>query len=250
VHRVRFIGPGRAGRSFAVALSDAGWEVAGVLGRRDDPTDAARGVEVLVISTPDDVVGEVARAVRPERGCVVTHLAAALGLDVLAPHERRASIHPLMPLPTPQIGAARLASGISFAVSGDPVVAEMAASLGGRVFTVDDSRRAAYHAAACIAANHVVALLGQLERVARLAGLDLEAFLGLARAAVDDVAELGPAAALTGPAARGDWATLERHRQALPPEERPAYDAGIGLALRLADEREAGRLLETLGASS
>ena len=55
-----------------------------------------------------------------------------------------------------------------------------------------DGDRAAYHAAACIAANHVVALLGQVERVAASVGLDLEAFLPLTRAAVDDVAALGP----------------------------------------------------------
>ena len=59
--------------------------------------------------------------------------------------------------------------------------------------------------------------------------------MDLTRAAVDDVARLGPRRALTGPAARGDWATLGRHRDALAPEERPGYNAGVGLALRLAD---------------
>ena len=54
-----------------------------------------------------------------------------------------------------------------------------------------DGDRAAYHAAACIAANHVVALLGQVERVAASVGLDLESFLPLTSAAVDDVARSG-----------------------------------------------------------
>ena len=49
----------------------------------------------------------------------------------------------------------------------------------------------AWAAAACIAANHVVALLGQVERVAASVGLDLESFLPLTRAAVDDVDALG-----------------------------------------------------------
>ena len=82
-----------------------------------------------------------------------------------------------------------------------------------------DEDRAAYHAAACIAANHVVALMGQVERVASEIGLDLDVFLGLSRAALADVEALGPSAALTGPAARGDTATLARHRAALAPEE-------------------------------
>ena len=93
--------------------------------------------------------------------------------------------------------------------------------------------RARYHAAACLASNHLVALLGQVERVAALAGVGLDVYLDLVRATVDNVAALGPAAALTGPAARGDEATLARHRAALPDEERPAYDALAERALRL-----------------
>jgi predicted short-subunit dehydrogenase-like oxidoreductase (DUF2520 family) len=110
----------------------------------------------------------------------------------------------------------------------------MVACLGGRVVEVADGDRAAYHAAACIAANHVVALLGQVERVAASVGLDLESFLPLTRAAVDDVAALGAGAALTGPARRGDWATLSRHLDALPESERAGYQAGAALATRLA----------------
>ena len=110
----------------------------------------------------------------------------------------------------------------------------MVESLGGRLVEVADDDRAAYHAAACIAANHVVALLGQVERVAASVGLDLESFLPLTRAALDDVDALGAAAALTGPARRGDWATLSRHLDALPEGERPGYQAGAALATRLA----------------
>jgi predicted short-subunit dehydrogenase-like oxidoreductase (DUF2520 family) len=178
---------------------------------------------------------------------VVVHLAASLGLDVLGRHGRRASLHPLVPLPNPTVGAARLISGIGFAVAGDPVAEEMARSLGGRPFAVADTDRAAYHAAACVAANHVVALLGQVERIASAAGLDIDAFLDLSRAAIDDVARLGPAAALTGPAARGDWSTLERHRRALADEERAGYNACAALAHRLAAE-PAGSLREQLAA--
>jgi predicted short-subunit dehydrogenase-like oxidoreductase (DUF2520 family) len=234
VHTIRFIGPGRAGTSLAAALSAHGWDVVGFLGRRHDLADAALGVDVLVIATPDDAVAAVAAAVRPVAGTTVVHLSGSLGLDALAPHALRGALHPLVPLPNASVGAARLASGVTFAVAGAPVTRFMVESLGGRTVEVADADRAAYHAAACIAANHVVALLGQVERVAATAGLDLEAFLPLTRAAVDDVAELGPRAALTGPAVRGDWATLSRHLDALPAGERAAYQAGAALAMQLA----------------
>ena len=231
---VRLIGPGRAGRSLAAALADAGCAVRGVLGRGDDVSSAAAGVDLIVLATPDAAVAEVAAAVAPAPGTVVAHLSGALGLDVLAPHARRASLHPLVPLPSPEVGRLRLRGGATFAVAGDPLAREVVGLLGGRTIVVDDARRAAYHAAACIASNHVVALLGQVERVAADAGLELADFLGLTRAALADVSDLGPAAALTGPAARGDEATLARHRAALHDDEIPGYEAGVALARRLA----------------
>jgi predicted short-subunit dehydrogenase-like oxidoreductase (DUF2520 family) len=235
VQSIRIIGPGRAGTSLAAALSARGWEVVGFLGRHDDVREAARDVDVLVIATPDDLVADVAAAVAPRPETTVLHLSGSLGLNVLAPHQRRGALHPLVPLPNAAVGAARLVSGVTFAVSGAGVARSLALSLGGRVVEVADADRAAYHAAACIAANHVVALLGQVERVAALAGLDLEAFLPLTRAAVDDVAALGPLQALTGPAVRGDWDTLSRHLDALPARERAGYQAGAALATQLAE---------------
>ena len=229
---IRVIGPGRAGRSLARALDQVGWGVE-LLGRRDDLERAAHGVDALVVATPDGAIGPTASSVAADPSTVVVHLSGSLGLDVLGAHPRRASLHPLVPLPDAVTGAKRLLDGITFAVSGDPMARRMAQALGGRTVEVDEGRRAAYHAAACVAANHVVALLGQVERIAASAGLDLATFLDLTRAAVDDAARLGPERALTGPAARGDWGTLRRHLDALAPDERPAYRAGVALAMRL-----------------
>ena len=231
---IRIIGPGRAGTSLAAALSARGWAFAGFLRRGEDVADAARDVDVLVVATPDDAIAEVAAAVTPVAGTTVVHLSGSLGLDVLAPHPQRGAVHPLVPLPNGEVGAARLCSGVTFAVAGAPMARQVVASLGGRAVEVSDEERPAYHAAACIAANHVVALLGQVERVAATVGLDLASFLPLTRAAVDDVATLGASDALTGPARRGDWATLSRHLDALPETERPGYQAGAALATRLA----------------
>ncbi len=240
----RVIGPGRAGRSLMAALEAAGdFESRGALGRHDPLHAAAAGVDLLVIATPDDQVGRVAASVVPVGSTVVVHLSGSLGLDVLGTHPRRGSVHPLVPLPTATTGAERLRSGITFAVAGDPMTRAVVASLGGRAQTVEDPDRASYHAAATIAANHMVALVGQVERVAGSAGLPLDAFAELMRAALDDAVNLGPRRALTGPASRGDWDTVDRHRHALATlpghrTELAAYDAMVGLARRLAMEPE------------
>jgi len=238
VRRVRIVGPGRAGRSLARALAAAGWEVAGVLGRGDDVAGAGDGVDLVVLATPDAAIAEVAQRVRPRPGVVVAHLSGAAGLEVLAPHERRAAVHPLMALPTAEVGARRLRGGW-FAVAGDPVATEVVAALGGRAFVVDDADRPAYHAAAVVASNHVVALLGQVERLAAAVGVPFEAYLDLVAATLDNVRDLGPGAALTGPAARGDEDTIRAHMAALPPAEREAYAALADAARRLAADHRA-----------
>lgn len=231
---LRVIGPGRAGRSLAAALSASGWRVAGLLGRGDDVRDAAHGVDLLVVATPDAVVADTAALVEPDTAAVVAHLSGSLPLDVLAPHPRRASLHPLRALPTTGTSL----TGAWFAVAGDPLARRAVADLGGHPIAVAEDARAGYHAAAVIASNHVVALLGQVERVARDAGVPLAAFFDLVRGTVDNVERLGPVDALTGPVARGDWQTVQRHLDALPPEERGAYGAMVSLAERLVEERE------------
>ena len=241
---VRIIGPGRAGTSLALALTNVGWDVAPMLGRHDDVTEAATGVQLLVLATPDDVIDDVSARVRPVESTVVAHLSGSLGLGALTGHERRAAVHPLVALPTPEIGARRLV-GAWYAVAGDQLADKVVAALGGRAFVVDDDHRAAYHAAAVIASNHLVALMGQVQRLAEEVDVPFEAYLDLAAATLANVGDLGPARALTGPAARGDEATIRRHLRALPTDERKAYrgmaDAARRLAARAADPGDAER---------
>jgi len=235
--RVRVIGAGRAGGSFAAALAAAGWTVHGPLNRTDDIAGAADGVDLVLICVSDRAVAEVAALIEPSPLVVVAHIAGSLGLDVLASHPRRGAVHPLVSLPDAALGATRL-DGAWFAVAGDgldsaQLIDAIVATLHGRSFAIADADRAAYHAAACVAANHLVALLGQVERVAASTGAPFEAYLDLVRGAVENVAAVGPAAALTGPAARGDLATIERHLAAIDPSERPAYEALADQARRL-----------------
>jgi predicted short-subunit dehydrogenase-like oxidoreductase (DUF2520 family) len=145
-------------------------------------------------------------------------------------------MHPLVPLPSGELGARRLV-GATYCVAGDEIIVELARSLEGRVIALRDEQRTAYHATAVVAANHLVALMGHVARLAQEAGLSLEDFLPLARQALDDVAEFGPHDALTGPASRGDMATIDAHLAAIPESERSTYVALANAAFELAEER-------------
>lgn len=266
---IALVGPGRAGMAVAVALRARGRRVVAVAGRAPDApstragadrlgariadvADVGAAADLLVLATPDAAVPDVAAlavAALPP-GALVVHLAGSLGVGAFdAAAARRADVrfgalHPLVSLPSAELGAARLA-GAWCAIAGDPDVIELATELGMSPFAVDDATRPAYHAAAAVAANHLVALLGQVERLARATGVPFEAFLPLVRSAVDNVAALGPLAALTGPVARGDVGTVAAHLRALPADERCGYRALAAEALRLAGRAD-GELEELL----
>lgn len=255
--RVALVGPGRAGGACCLALRRRGDEIVAVAGRSPDapatvaiaalldapatPIEAASaGADLVVVAVPDAALSMVARAIASsvEPGALVVHLAGSIGLSVLAPiteHTPDAAIgalHPLQTLPSPEAGADRLAGAWAAVAGGDRVVA-LATDLGLRPFTVADADRAGYHATACVASNHLVALLGQVERLAAAAGVPTEAFEPLVRATVEHVLARGAAGALTGPVARGDVETVARHLAALPDRERRAYTALADAALVL-----------------
>lgn len=240
---VLVVGTGRAGGSFAAALAGAGWQV-GTAGHEQCPllTGGELGRHDLVLlCVPDQAVAGCAEVLAAPDDTVVAHCAGSLGLEVLHPAARRASVHPLVSLPDPHLGSERL-RGAWFAVAGDPIARRVVDSLGGRSVEVTDDRRVAYHAAATVASNHLVGLLAQVERIAAGAGVPLEAYLELARGSLDSVAALGPADALTGPVARGDWGTVRAHLEALPPGERAAYLAGVAQVALLAGREVPGSL--------
>ncbi len=241
----RVIGRGRAGGSIARALVSVGWEERPALGRGDDVAAAGHDVDLVVIATPDAAIEPVATAVDRQPDTVVVHLSGSKGLAVLGDHHRVGALHPLMTLPNAERGSQLLRGGdeseggVWFAVAGDPLVTEIVEQLGGRAVVVDDADRERYHATAAVASNHLVALLGQVERLARQIGVPPEAYLALAEASLANVRDLGAAAALTGPAARGDTATIEAHVAALARGERELY-----LVLARAAAALAGRQLD------
>ncbi len=239
--RFTLVGPGRAGLAMAGALTDVGWERSRTYRRGDDVGDAALGVDACIIATPDAVIVETAQRIDPGNA-VVMHLSGATPLRALGEENEVAAIHPLQSLPNPTAGRAALRHAY-FAVAGNRIARDMAEQLSGKFFEIGDSDRALYHCAAAIASNHSVALMGQVERLAASIGVPFEAFAPLVTSSLANVWELDPAAALTGPAARGDLDTLDVHRRALAehaPDELESYDALVALAQRLAGEVERG----------
>lgn len=211
--RCTIVGRGRVGHALAAALRRAGWTVDGPLGR--DATPSATDGDVVVLAVPDGEIAAAAAAVPP--GPLVGHCSGATGLEPLAPHEGF-SLAPVMTI-AGEASHADLPGATCLVDGATPralAAAEaLAAAAGMRAAHVPAEDRPAYHAAAALASNYLLALEDAAERLAATAGLDRAALAPLVRATVANWAEHGAAAALTGPLARGDEATVERQRAAV-----------------------------------
>jgi predicted short-subunit dehydrogenase-like oxidoreductase (DUF2520 family) len=235
-------------------LSRAPHPVAPLLRQAPEPWGAViPAADVVILAVPDDVIGQVAARVALGHGLgerhVVLHLSGRLDASALAPLRSTGaalgSFHPLQTVADPVAAPARL-RGAHAALEGDPrAVAAgraLAAALGLVPVVLGGAGKVLYHAGAVMVANYTVTLVGVAERLARAAGVPVtlaeRLYLPLLRGALENLEELGPARALTGPVRRGDDGTIRAHLEALEPEDRVLYAALGRAALELA--REAG----------
>lgn len=231
---VAIVGDGRVGRALAAALRIAGLEVHGPLGRGA----TAAGADIVLLAVPDAEIEAAAALIAP--GPMVGHVSGATTLAPLARHEAF-GIHPLMTVAHGDVSFAGAPAALAGSSAEALETAErLAVVLGMHPFRVADVDRAAYHAAASIAANFLVTIEGFAEQLATTAGVPREALGPLVRAAVDAWQEHGAASALTGPIARGDEDTVARQRAAIVermPERVALFDALAAATRELADAR-------------
>ena len=267
---IGIVGAGAVGTALGVALSRAGWPIHAVAsrdpGRRDhfrslvevtrvfaDPEPILDEVELIILAVPDDVVPALAASLRMYSGQAMVHTSGALGAEVLAPAmaagTQIGAFHPLVAFADTERAVAAL-HGATVAIEGDDqlagLLADMAEAVGATAVRLAPGSKAAYHAAAVLAAGGFVALLDAIAELGRVAGLDeagslaiygplIEGTLGNARA-------LGIRAALTGPMTRGDIGTLQAHLDTLREHAPGVLDLYVAAGVRevaLAEERGA-----------
>lgn len=267
------VGPGRLGGAMAKLLVSAGIKVRFVAARR---LEAARravrfigagtpvvldakelaDASVILLTVSDAALAPLARRLASLRaswrGKVVLHTCGALPSAVLAPLKRRGaaigSLHPFQTIPDPTTGFRNLPCSF-WAIEGDALACQvadrLARALDGMPFRVRPSWKTLYHAAAVLSCGGVVTLLDHAARLLRRAGVPAEIvrpMLGqFVSETIGNFVRLGARKALTGPAVRGDWETIERHRRALrrhAPELIEVYQPLVRAMVRLAHRRQ------------
>jgi predicted short-subunit dehydrogenase-like oxidoreductase (DUF2520 family) len=217
IERAHVIGSGRVGSALGARLRERGVAVT-----EDDP-------DVVLLCVPDTAIADVSRCLAPGRAWV-GHVSGATPLAALEPHERRFSLHPLQSFD--RSGNPAQLEGVWAAITGETgealaVARELAEKLGVRPFELADGDRTLYHAGAVFASNYLVTL----QRAAVRLGVPPEGVVPLMRGTIAHGFEL------TGPIARGDWATVDAHKEAIRakrPELEHLYDTLAGATVLLA----------------
>ncbi len=264
------VGAGAVGTALGVALSRAGWPIGAVAsrdaGRRQRFRELVPGarafaeanalvddVELVILAVPDDIVASLAASLRLYAGQAIVHTSGLLGAEVLEPAlaagTQAGAFHPLVAFADLDRALEAL-RGATIAIEGDDELAahlgDMAEAIGGVPVRLAPGSKAAYHAAAVLAAGGVIGLLDTIREVATAIGLDeagaLSIYLPLLEQTVANARTLGIARSLTGPATRGDAGTIAAHLGTLgdaAPDALDVYRALLARDVRIAQGRGA-----------
>jgi predicted short-subunit dehydrogenase-like oxidoreductase (DUF2520 family) len=156
------------------------------------------------------------------QGQYVMHMSGALTSEALAPAALQGavvlSVHPLQSFANSE-QAIKILPGSIFSIEGDaagmPIAQRIVEDLGGRFFPIRKESKPLYHAGACAASNYLVTLISQAIELLATSGIPREmclpALLPLVEGTLHNIKQVGIPQALTGPIARGDTSTIERH---------------------------------------
>ncbi|OBJ30327.1 Rossmann-like and DUF2520 domain-containing protein [Mycolicibacter heraklionensis] len=221
--------------------------------------DVAADAELLLLAVPDTelagIVSGLAATGAVRAGTIVVHTSGAIGISVLAPLTEQGclplAIHPAMTFTGSDEDIDRLSESCFGITAADEIgfaIAEaLTLEIGAEPFRVEESARTLYHAALCHGGNHVVTVIDDALAALRAAlpgrigstvaddpdGIAERVLGPLVRAALANTLRDGRAA-LTGPVARGDSATLARHLRALAAVDPDLAEAYRTNALRTA----------------
>lgn len=272
------VGAGRVGRALGRRLRERGARIGCVVTRSEaSARKAVRFIgagnpcagmtrqllssRIILIATPDDeiagVAGELARIGGEElRGKIVLHTSGPLDSRVLLPvHERGGAVGSMHPLQSFSGVTVPSLDGKVFSIEGDPaavkVARQIARSLGGTPVRIARDKKLLYHAAAAMAAGHVLAVEEAATQLLVSVGMRrseaVRALLPLTRQVLDNFERLGPRAAWTGPLSRKDYKVVKAHTEVLQelPEEFAQSNEWLNrLAARVLSQDADGMLAE------
>jgi predicted short-subunit dehydrogenase-like oxidoreductase (DUF2520 family) len=231
-------------------------------------SDLIAACDLVFLAVPDGVIAPTWESICHMagdgtvdlRGKCIAHCSGALASTVLAGAQDLGafgySVHPLFAVSSKTETYRELPKAL-FTVEGAPQhmddIVAMLRQCGNQVQEIAAADKVRYHAAAVMASNLVVGLYqtaaDQLERCGFSHGAAAQALAPLFLGNAEHIAHDGPAAALTGPAERGDTATIDKHLACLEGDDREMYQLITKVLYRVADEKHGAATANVGGAA-
>ncbi len=194
----------------------------------DTKEDVITASDAIIFSTPDGAIKNVWDSINKDclQGKIICHLSGSLSSDVFSGIELydayAISIHPLFAFSDKE-SAYRQLNEVCFTIEGDCYAVSVWQSilhkLGNESIEISKEVKPAYHAAASVVSNHVIAVLHAGYKMLEMCGFsETEArrfSANLVRYNVEHVIADGCVSALTGPIERGDVGTVKKHLGAI-----------------------------------
>jgi len=246
--KIGFIGAGTVGTALAVLLNRQGYQIVAVASRsRASAEKLAKGIngcrvvnnqevanvaDLVFITTPDDAIATIVSQVKWPKGCSVVHCSGADSTDILEPARKSGAtvggFHPLQTFAGVKQAIENI-PGSTFATEAEEplltTLKDMATALGGHWIRLKASEKVAYHAAAVFASNYLVTLVKMSTDLWQTFAIPTDqatqALLPLIRGTLNNIETIGIPQCLTGPIARGDTGTVNKHLKTLH-EKAPA----------------------------
>ncbi|UCH43812.1 MAG: DUF2520 domain-containing protein [Dehalococcoidales bacterium] len=241
--RTGFIGTGTVGTALATTLSARGYQVVAVYNRSKESAvklaryingclavDSGQAVadttELVFITTPDDAIPSVVAGIQWRPNQSVVHCSGADSTDVLEPARQLGAqvgaFHPLQTFASVKQAIDNI-PGSTFAIEAEEplntTLKEMANTLEGQWIELKASDKVLYHAAAVIACNYLVTLVKVATDLWQTFNIPVyqatKALMPLLQGTLNNIDSIGIPNCLTGPIARGDTGTINKHLKAL-----------------------------------
>ena len=228
---IAIIGAGRIANHLGKRLRAKGLRVVQVLNRTaqpaqtlaeelgcswsDDWADLHPEAEWLLLAVRDDAIAGVAAALAPYAGeALATHTSGATPGAVLAPYFKRYGV--FYPLQSFSLERTPVWSKVPFCVDAQSeadvvILKKMAKVVGNLVYQVNDEQRALLHVAAVFANNIATHCFVIAEKILEGQELPFELLHPLMEETLAKALSESPETMQTGPAARGDAETVQRH---------------------------------------
>ena len=241
LNKFAIIGAGMVGTAIGFLLKKAGCKIVAVADKSAaalrraqsytggksyrKPQEVLCESDCILITTPDDLILSVCRDIAQSpliKGKYVFHMSGAGGLDLLEPAKKAGamvgSIHPLQSFSSIDNAIQNIPSsyfGITADAKAKAQAEAIVLALGGKPIYISAKQKPLYHAAACVASNYLVSLLNVVESIYSSIGISekdaKKAYLPLIYGSLKNIELSGTVAALTGPIARGDSGTIQKH---------------------------------------